>query len=272
MKNTLLLLSCVIMASSLWADDLTRTIQQRLKDQGFYYGEVDGQGGDETSAAIRRYQIRFGLRVTGQLNDETLHSLGLSSNSAAQPAPGYRDNGGPPNRQPEGQYQQQAPYQQSPYQQPPYQQPPYQQPPYQQSPREDYGQPVPQRPGPEDYDEAQPAPRFSAPEAATSYPQLFAGTIYERAPSQVQENVLFAVQGELMKRGFFRALIDGHPGPATTDSLLRLQQEEGLPMSGRLDNETLNELRAFPGQRNGPPGFSRPWPRERFYRGFPGPL
>jgi peptidoglycan hydrolase-like protein with peptidoglycan-binding domain len=75
-----------------------------------------------------------------------------------------------------------------------------------------------------------------------------------------------------MKRGFFRATIDGHPGPATTDAILRLQREEELPMSGRLDNETLYELRAFPGQRNGPPGFSRPRPpRERFYRGFPGP-
>jgi peptidoglycan hydrolase-like protein with peptidoglycan-binding domain len=263
MKHTLLLLSCVMMASSLWADDLTRAIQQRLKDQGFYYGEVDGQGGDETSAAIRRYQIRYGLRVTGQLNDETLHSLGLSRDSLARPAPGYQDNGGPSNRQPEGPYHQQAPYQQ----------PPYQQPPYQQAPREDYGQPGPQRPGPEDYDEAQPAP-YSVPEVATSYPRLFAGTIYERAPSQIQENVLFAVQGELMKRGFFRAVIDGRPGPATTDAILRLQQEEGLPMSGRLDNEILNELRAFPGQRNGPPTeFPRPWPPgERFYRGFPRPF
>jgi len=245
MKNTLLLLSCVMMAGSLWADDLTRALQQRLKDQGFYYGEVDGQGGDETSAAIRRYQIRYGLRVTGQLNDETLHSLRLSRDSLAQPAPGYQDNGGSSNRQPEGQYRQQPP-------------------------REDYGQPVPPRPGPEDYDEAQPAP-FSAPEVATSYPRVFAGTIYERAPSQVQENVLFAVQGELMKRGFFRAVIDGRPGPATTDAILRLQQEEGLPMSGRLDNETLNELRAFPGQRNGPPELSRPWPPgERFFRRLQG--
>ena len=147
MKKTLLLLSCAMMAGSLWADDLTRAIQQRLKDQGFYYGEVDGQGGDETSAAIRRYQIRYGLRVTGQLNDETLHSLHLSRDSLAQPAPGYQDNGGPSNRQPESQYHQQPPYQQAPYQQPP---------------REDYGQPVPQRPGPEDYDEAQPAPIFSS--------------------------------------------------------------------------------------------------------------
>ena len=110
MKNTLLLLSCAMMAGSLWADDLTRAIQQRLKDQGFYYGEVDGQGGDETSAAIRRYQIRYGLRVTGQLNDETLHSLHLSRDSLAQPAPGYQDNGGPSNRQPESQYHQQPPY------------------------------------------------------------------------------------------------------------------------------------------------------------------
>jgi peptidoglycan DL-endopeptidase LytE len=258
MKNTLLVLLCAMAASSLLADDQTRAIQQRLKDQGFYYGEVDGQGGEETSAAIRRYQIRYGLRVTGQLNDETLHSLGMSRDSLARPAPGYQDNGGSPNRQPGGQYHQQPPYQQAPYRQPP---------------SEDYGQPMPQRPGPEDYDEAQPAP-FSAPEVATSYPRLFAGTIYERSPSQIQENVLFAIQGELMKRGFFRGIIDGRPGPATADAILRLQREEGLPMSGRLDNETLNELRAFPGQRNGPPEeFSRPWPpRERFYRGSPGPF
>src|SRR5271165_6066266 len=206
MKNTLLLLSCAMMAGSLWADDLTRAIQQRLKDQGFYYGEVDGQGGDETSAAIRRYQIRYGLRVTGQLNDETLHSLHLSRDSLAQPAPGYQDNGGPSNRQPENQYHQQPPYQQAPYQQAPYQQAPYRQP-----PREDYGQPVPQRPGPEDYDEAQPAP-YSAPEVATSYPRLFAGTIYERAPSQIQENVLFAVQGEWVGGGFLGVVVGGVGG------------------------------------------------------------
>ena len=187
MKNTLLLLLFAVMVSSLWADDLTRAIQQRLKDQGFYYGEVDGQGGEETSAAIRRYQIRYGLRVTGQLNDETLHSLGMSRDSLARPAPGYQDNGGSSNRQPEGQYQQPPAYQQAPYQQPP---------------RDYYGQPVPQRPGPEDYDEAQPAP-FSAPQVATTYPRLFAGTIYERAPSQIQENVLLCCSGRINEKRLF---------------------------------------------------------------------
>ena len=87
----------------------------------------------------------------------------------------------------------------------------------------------------------------------TSFPQLFAGTIYERSPAQIQENVLYAVQGELMRSGFFRGVIDGRLGPATSDAIVRLQQYAGLPVSGRLDNETLNDLRAFPGQRNGPP-------------------
>jgi peptidoglycan hydrolase-like protein with peptidoglycan-binding domain len=255
MKNTLLLLLSLMTAGSLWADELTRAIQQRLKDQGFYYGEVDGQGGEETSAAIRRYQIRYGLRVTGQVNDETLHSMRLSRDSVARPTPGYPSNGGSYDRLPGGQYTR------------PYQEPTYQQAPYQEPPREYYGRPIPQAPDSEEYDEARPAPH-SLPQVATSYPRLFAGTLYERAPSQVQENVLYAVQGELMNRGFFHAIIDGRPGPATTDAILRFQGDEELPMSGRLDNETLNALRAFPGQRNGPPGgFSRPWPPGMRFRG-----
>ena len=96
-------------------------------------------------------------------------------------------------------------------------------------------------------------PSSVVPEVVTSLPRLFAGTIYEKSPAQIQENVLYAVQGELMRRGFFRGVINGRPGPATSNAILRLQQNDGLPLSGRLDNETLNDLGAFPGQRNGPP-------------------
>src|SRR5580704_1070800 len=92
MKLALLCALGLMAANSLWADDLTQAVQQRLKDQGFYYGEVDGQGDDETSAAIRRYQIRHGLKVTGQVNEETLRSLGMSSKSAAQPTKEYQEN------------------------------------------------------------------------------------------------------------------------------------------------------------------------------------
>ena len=100
MKLALLCALGLLAANSLWADDLTQAVQQRLKDQGFYYGEVNGRGGDETSAAIRRYQIRRGLKVTGQLNDETLHALGVSSRGTGRLAPGYQEEEGPAVGQP----------------------------------------------------------------------------------------------------------------------------------------------------------------------------
>src|SRR5258708_36770873 len=80
--KTIFVLGCFLLwSAAAWADDLTRAVQQRLKDRGFYYGDVDGQSGSETSAAIRRYQIRYGLKVNGDLNQETLNSLGLSANN-----------------------------------------------------------------------------------------------------------------------------------------------------------------------------------------------
>jgi len=70
------------------ADQTIQSVQQTLKDQGFYYGNVTGEKSAETTAAIRRYQIRNGLQVTGDINPETLQSLNMSSSSvsSAQPA------------------------------------------------------------------------------------------------------------------------------------------------------------------------------------------
>jgi len=65
------------------ADDQLRTVQQALNDQGFYNGQVDGQPGNDTSAAIKRYQIRNGLEVTGQINPETLAAMNLDGNAMA---------------------------------------------------------------------------------------------------------------------------------------------------------------------------------------------
>ncbi len=65
------------------ADEATRSLQQTLKNQGFHYGDVTGDKNAETTAAIRRYQIRNGLQVTGQLNEETLRSVKSTSNSVA---------------------------------------------------------------------------------------------------------------------------------------------------------------------------------------------
>jgi peptidoglycan hydrolase-like protein with peptidoglycan-binding domain len=68
------------------ADPAIRSLQQTLKDRGFYYGAVTGDKNAETIAAIRRYQIRSGLKVTGEINEETLSSVNSNAvTSASQP-------------------------------------------------------------------------------------------------------------------------------------------------------------------------------------------
>jgi peptidoglycan endopeptidase LytE len=244
MRNVFVFFLSAFVTGSLLADEQTKAIQERLREQGFYYGELDGQGGEETSAAIRRYQIRHGLRVTGQVNDETLRSRGMTG-EAARRAPEFQGDRQYNDQQPNYQY-------------------------YRKQPVQPYVEPQERLPD-DGYGDIQ-SPNYRAPGVATTYPRLFAGTVYERAPAQIQENVLFAVQGELMRRGFYRGGIDGQLSPATTDAIVRFQQDEGMPITGRLDSDTLYELRALPGQRNGPPpetGFRRPFGGKRIYRGIP---
>jgi peptidoglycan hydrolase-like protein with peptidoglycan-binding domain len=72
----------VLLSQSVAADPTVQQAQEALKEQGFYYGEVTGQKNADTTAAIRRFQIRNGLQVTGELNDETLRALKSSSSAA----------------------------------------------------------------------------------------------------------------------------------------------------------------------------------------------
>lgn len=51
--------------------------QRKLKDAGIYADNVDGAAGPATGAAIRSWQGRHGLPVSGQLDEETLKSMGL---------------------------------------------------------------------------------------------------------------------------------------------------------------------------------------------------
>jgi peptidoglycan hydrolase-like protein with peptidoglycan-binding domain len=84
MKRALLYLVITWCAVGLaHADQAIRSLQQALKQQGFYYGKVTGEQSAETTTAVRRYQIRNGLKVTGEMNEETTRSLNASSNSLA---------------------------------------------------------------------------------------------------------------------------------------------------------------------------------------------
>ena len=88
MKRTIVhFVVALCVASLVRADQIVQSVQQALKDQGFYYGDVTADKSSETTAAIRRYQIRNGLKVTGEINPETLRSLNLSSNAASSSHP-----------------------------------------------------------------------------------------------------------------------------------------------------------------------------------------
>jgi len=59
------------------ADDITRSVQEALRTRKFYYGEVDGVQGSETTEAVRRFQEKKGFDPTGALDETTLRALGL---------------------------------------------------------------------------------------------------------------------------------------------------------------------------------------------------
>jgi peptidoglycan hydrolase-like protein with peptidoglycan-binding domain len=220
------------------ADQLIESVQQALKDAGFYYGEVSGEMNANLTAAIRRYQIRNGLQVTGELNDETLQLLGLKSSGsarhpprAASPAPGAAT----PSERPSEETESTTPAQ----------------------PVQPFG-PPPQN--------QQVYP--STPMGPSSSPGgFFAGTPFETAPPAVQRNVIVSAQIALARHGLYREQIDGIYGPSMELSLRAYQSRTRLPVTGRLDLETLAALRLLPGPRQ---PFYDPYRRRRMRRP-PGP-
>ena len=54
--------------------------------------------------------------------------------------------------------------------------------------------------------------------------------------------VISIVQSRLQERGYYRAAVDGSFGPRTRQALLNYQGDHGLPMTGEIDEETLNSL------------------------------
>src|SRR5437868_9139805 len=63
-------------AVSVCADDNVRAVQEKLRDGGFYSGEIDGAYSTQLAAALTRYQTGNSLPVTGQLDEDTSNALG----------------------------------------------------------------------------------------------------------------------------------------------------------------------------------------------------
>src|SRR4029450_13102060 len=76
--NRIALLAVVglAIAASVCADENVSAIQEKWPGGGFYSGEIDGAYSSQLSAALTRYQIRNGLPITGQLDEDTSKALG----------------------------------------------------------------------------------------------------------------------------------------------------------------------------------------------------
>jgi peptidoglycan hydrolase-like protein with peptidoglycan-binding domain len=201
------------------ADQLVESVQQALKDEGFYYGEVNGDMNSNLTAAVRRYQIRNGLQVTGELNDETLRSLGIKSSGSsrpttrtASPAPAVGNLPGDL-------------------------------PPVETGPANPAPPVHPFNNGPQGQQVFPSTPTSPSSSLGT----LFVDTPFATAPPAVQHNVLVSAQIALARYGLYREQIDGIYGPAMELSLRAYQSQARLPVTGRLDLETLATLRLLPG-------------------------
>lgn len=244
MKRTWLAVMIFLLAGScvLRADQTTSTVQQALKDQGFYYGDVTGKKNADTTAAIRRYQIRNGLQITGEIDAETLRSLGVGAGagrSGAQPkavAPQVEEEN---DREPSQSAE--LPPQQSPTNYP--------------ARRVPGGGYEPRTaPGP-----SQPLPVVNG---------VFAGTPYEMAPPDLQRHVIVGAQALLARYGYYGSGIDGEFGPGTAAAVRGFQARTGLVPDGRLNMPTLAALGLLPGQ-HGPSVRAQPRRilRRPIYRG-----
>jgi hypothetical protein len=64
----------------------------------------------------------------------------------------------------------------------------------------------------------------------------------------VQESTMRRAKQMLYERGFYHEDVDGKAGPAMEEAVLSFQRSARLPLSGRLDLQTLAALRLLPGR------------------------
>lgn len=243
MKRLPFLLASALLISIATANEQLRDVQTTLKSQGFYYGEADGKENAETSAAIRRFQIRNGMSVTGKLNQETLGALGLGGKSTplSEPKPAPAPI---PERPKPSQMNPSAPSGRQP--------------------AEDLSEPPPRRPkdvlrAPIEAETPRPTPRVAPADPAiiqppraipapifTPFSTVFRGTPYEEAPREVQLDTLRRAQSHMAERRYYRGPLDGIPGPATSEAIFSYQEAYGLRRTGRLDMDTLADMRLLP--------------------------
>ena len=60
-----------------------KRIQKKLKEWGYYDGEVDGIYGSKTFSAVKKFQTKNGLTADGIAGEKTLQALGINNSSSS---------------------------------------------------------------------------------------------------------------------------------------------------------------------------------------------
>lgn len=87
MKRHLVCLALACSIASVYGNEDTRSTQEELRRRNIYFGDVDGRSSPELEQALKHYQKRKGLAVTGQNDHDTLRSLGLAVRAPNEPPP-----------------------------------------------------------------------------------------------------------------------------------------------------------------------------------------
>lgn len=64
--------------------DEVKTLQKKLKELGYYNGEIDGIFGSQTQSAVKSFQRNVGITVDGIAGSQTLLYLGLGGSGSTQ--------------------------------------------------------------------------------------------------------------------------------------------------------------------------------------------
>jgi peptidoglycan hydrolase-like protein with peptidoglycan-binding domain len=261
MKPLIFLAALACLPATASADDRIRDVQGLLKAQGFYYGDVTGAENAETGAAIRRFQIRSGITVTGKLNADTLVALGLGEKKPASPAPqpaalpkpapapAKPAAPAPANLPPAAKQLNPA----APPELPPLPARAAMQP--RNAPdagAEDTAPRTAQRGRVTDPAIVDPPSPVPAP-VSSPFTIMFRDTPYANAPRDVQMATVRRAQTIMAARRHYRGPLDGIAGPATSEAIFLFQAEADLPRTGRLDLDTLAEMKLLPQSAPGNP-------------------
>lgn len=217
MKRIETVILAIALAQFARADGTVQQAQEELKEQGFYFGQINGEKNTDTIAAIRRFQIRGGLAVTGDLNEETLRALRNGSSPSGATTATVTP-----------------------------------QPSEDTDIRAEQSTPTPPSRGGQS-DRAQPE-QWSI--------GIFRNTPYQRAPPELQRQIVIGAQALLRRRGFYKGELDGIYNANLEFSVRAFQSRLGILPSGRFDMDTLAALGLLPGQ-HGRALMEMPRPRGR---------